>query len=57
MSAKSGKVFFMACGQRDAALKGSMNRDGKASGNWPEWAKRAYFIGYTSNTIFKKVKP
>jgi hypothetical protein len=57
MSAKSGKAFFMACGQRDAAIRAPMNRDTKTSGQWPEWAKRAYFIGFTSNTVFRRSKP
>ena len=50
MAAKGGKAFFMACGQRDATVGIPMSRDTKSSGAWPEWAKRAYFIGFTTTS-------
>jgi len=51
MSARSGKAFFMACGQRDATVGMPMSRDTKTSGHWLEWAKRAYFIGFTTTKL------
>ena len=56
MSAKSGKAFFMACGQRDATLGIPMGRDTKLSGEWPEWAKRAYFMGFQTTKLMKPKK-
>lgn len=58
MSAKSGKAFFMACGQRHAALLGRVPSPVNArSGQWPLWAKQAYFIGFTGQAVFKRVRP
>lgn len=48
MSAKGGKAFFQACGQRDEALNLRLNPACMLGRSWPHWAKAAYYHAYTA---------
>lgn len=57
MSAKGGKAFFEACGQRDVANGVRTDKGCHIDGLWPHWAKCAYFNAYQSASIAKYQTP